>query len=87
VEIGLYIVIVIIAMIIAMPLKSLRKKMTDLEKTLIELKEKIAKNIEELDLWDFCYGLTENEKINAKRVQETAARIARETLIKGVVND
>ena len=80
-------VIVIIAMTITMPLKSLRKKMTDLEKTLIELKEKIAKNIEELDLWDFCYGLTENEKTNAKRVQETAARIARETSIKGVVND
>lgn len=80
-------VIVIIAMIITMPLKSLRKKMTDLEKRLTELKEKIAKNIEELDLWDFCYGLTENEKTNAKRVQETAARIARETSIKGVVND
>jgi predicted transcriptional regulator len=80
-------VIVIIAMTITMPLKSLRKKMTDLEKTLIELKEKIAKNIEELDLWDFCYGLTENEKTNAKRVQETAARIARETSIKGVVSD
>ena len=61
--------------------------MTDEEKKLITLKEKIAKNIEELNLWDFCYGLTENEKINARRVQETAARIARETLIDGIIND
>ncbi len=70
-----------------MPLKNLRKKMINIEIAMIELKEKIAKNIEDMDLWDFCYGLTENEKTNAKRVQETAARIARETLIKGVIND
>jgi hypothetical protein len=80
-------VIVIIVMIIIMPLKNLRKKMINIEIAMIELKEKIAKNIEDMDLWDFCYGLTENEKTNAKRVQETAARIARETLIKGVIND
>ena len=80
-------VIAIIAMIITMPLKSLRKKMINIELTMIELKEQIAKNIEDMDLWDFCYGLTENEITNAKRVQETAARIARETLIKGVIND
>jgi len=61
--------------------------MINIEIAMIELKEKIAKNIEDMDLWDFCYGLTENEKTNAKRVQETAARIARETLIKGVIND
>jgi hypothetical protein len=80
-------VIVIIVMIIIMPLKNLRKKMSNIEIAMIELKEKIAKNIEDMDLWDFCYGLTENEKTNAKRVQETAARIARETSIKGVIND
>jgi len=61
--------------------------MSNIEIAMIELKEKIAKNIEDMDLWDFCYGLTENEKTNAKRVQETAARIARETSIKGVIND
>ena len=61
--------------------------MISIEIAMIELKEKIAKNIEDMDLWDFCYGLTENEKANAKRVQETAARIARETSIKGVIND
>ena len=61
--------------------------MIRIELAMIELKEKIAKDIESMDLWDFCYGLTENEKTNAKRVQETAARIARETSIKGVIND
>ena len=70
-----------------MPLKNLRKKMTKNNKEFLELKEKIAKNIEDMDLWDFCFGLTENEKTNAKRVQETAARIARETSIKEIIGD
>jgi hypothetical protein len=80
-------VIVIIVMTITMPLKNLRKKMTKNNKEFLELKEKIAKNIEDMDLWDFCFGLTENEKTNAKRVQETAARIARETSIKEIIGD
>ena len=61
--------------------------MTKNNKEFLELKEKIAKNIEDMDLWDFCFGLTENEKTNAKRVQETAARIARETSIKEIIGD